>query len=606
MRMFSTPELPNPSAIVKLANNLPRKPLLDIDEFGEIKFPIRTVAKMLLLIKNNDASKISPIDWLMLFLDSRQWEGVHKTEFESSSFVLWKVIIQNRIATQIACNAILNNQEVEVSFVPKHMSEALKNINNFSKGKLKLPEKLTIVRLILSDKWWDITRKAIDSNKSISDYFYNNDLFLPNRVHKQLISKIISAVDLESAEHVTWFVSCLGDLADKDLKNVLSKFIFSYNPQNKKSNKKIKYGPDNIPKPISEWFGQNLSLEKQVKLSLKSWDKAYISSISSSPHYSQFEQIIRVLTKPENSEALKFTKQKQNQNQLLSRMHFFKNYQNQMTDLIVYLPKESYEVVSKNLPKSQKFIRPFGDNSKSEVGVFKIGGAVCVEFFRSVPKRDSQSGVWESCFYKDDSKSGQSLLKASFSSLTEILAFKPIFKHDHRKYWQVSLAHMIHKQFEIKLDSHVKEISYGKGKSKKEVVDGIPLNLTNHEEAERLVGSYLWDKERSEYMNKPEFKPTVFEDSMNSFNIRYTYKYKTKLVKVHSYISLDEKMYGLFKDGEVSLIKSVELPELKKVVFVVHPKKDDDGNLSDSLEKLKGVGLGRQSVIGEIEVIEEI
>jgi hypothetical protein len=602
--MFSTPELPNPSAIVKLANNLPRKPLLGVDKFGEIKFPIRTVPKMLLLINNNEASKISPIDWLMLFLDSRQWVGVHENEVESSCLLLWTVITKNSIATQIACNAILNDFESETSYVPKHMLDALMNSDELSQRKLKLPQKLTIVKFILANKWWKITRKAMDSNKSISDYFDYNDLFLSNRVRKQLISKISSAVDLEKAEYVEWFVTCIGDLDDKDLKPVLSSFATLYNPKNEKSNKKIKYGPDNIPKKISEWLGQNLSLEKQVKLSLSSWVKTYISSISSSPHYSQFEQIIRVLTKPENSEALKFTKQ--NPNQLLSRMHFFKNYQNQMTDLIVYLPKESYEVVSKNLPKSQKFIRPFGDNSKSEVGVFKIGGAVCVEFFRSGPKRDSQSGVWESCFYKDDSKSGQSLLKASFSSLTEILAFKPIFKHDHKKYWQVSLAHMIHKQFEIKLDSHVKEISYGKGKSKKEVVDGIPLNLTNHEEAERLVDFYLKDKERYEYMNKPEFKPTVFEDSMNSFNIRYTYKRKTKLVKVHSYISLDEKMYGLFKDGEVSLIRSVELPEVKKVVFVVHPKKDDDDNLSDSLEKLKGVGLGFQSVIGEIEVIEEI
>jgi hypothetical protein len=599
--MFSTPELPNPSAIVKLANNLPRKPLLDIDEFGEIKFPIRTVAKMLLLIKNNDASKISPIDWLMLFLDSRQWEGVHKTEFESSSFVLWKAIIQNRIATQIACNAILNNQEVEVSFVPQHMSEALKNINNFYKGKLKLPEKLTIVRLILSDKWWDITRKAIDSNKSISDYFYNNDLFLPNRVHKQLISKIISAVDLESAEHVTWFVSCLGDLADKDLKNVLSKFIFSYNPQNKKSNKKIKYGPDNIPKPISEWFGQNLSLEKQVKLSLKSWDKAYISSISSSPHYSQFDKIIKELTKRENSGVLDFSKQ--DINQLYRRTKFFKNYQNQMTDLIVYLPKKSYQAVYESLSDSQSFIRSFEDDSNSEVGIFKIGKAVCVEVFRSDSKNDNKNGIRESRYYQEASNDGQSLLRTSFSRISEILLFEPAFKHDHRKYWEVSLVQMINEQFGIQLDGNVKRLYYGKSSSYKEVKDGIPQFLTPHEEAERLVSAYMWVKERSEYMDKLELKPAVFNDSMNSFNIRYKYKDKdkdkTKLVKVHSYVKLDEKMYGLFNDKEACHIKSVELPELKKMVFVLHPRNGND-------EKLRSAGLGHYSVIGEIEVIEEV
>ncbi len=598
--MFQIPIVPTPSAIASLANRLPNLLLDDADHFGEIEFPIRTAGNIVSLTNKNEESKISPIDWLMLFCDSNQWKDISDSKLENSCYSLWKAICNNPIAIQIAANSLLRHQERESELAQPKMLDVFIGLNSESGDNLKLPHRLNIVSLIIAQEWWKIARSVINENKSFDLFFESKSLILSDRVYNFLVKQLNSVVHLDKNKHVFWFVDRLAELEDQELKQTLEKFQFKYNPANHNSipNKKtIKYDASNIPEKIASWLGENCDSERQVAIGLNSHSRKYISSISKLPHYDMFKSIVRVLTSIENLEILGFTNR--DKGQLNNRERFFSNYQTQMTELKVYLPKSSFEIVKDALDGYEDYIMPFEDSSPLEIGIFKVKTFVCVEVFRSQRTSGDNEDTFVSRFYALESDEGQKLLSTKFVKMVDILSLSPIFTHDHRKFWESSLEEKIRSTFDVYLDSQINRLFYGFYYDEnnkytpmyKKVKDRIPESLTETELILRAVETYSWNKDFKELMYDIVLDLGGVNNSKN-FGITYANGKKIAKVKVYGFSDLDDTLISRLNDKENYFINRLELPSLGKEVLHIRSKQKIEGRFFEK-------------TIGEVEAIEK-
>ncbi|MDN3652759.1 hypothetical protein QWY77_08270 [Thalassotalea ponticola] len=611
--MFAIPSIPKPPAISGVAKDLNTSKYTEMFELGEIEFPIRDVKTIVSLIKSQETDKISPIDWLMLFCDPTQWSTTPEEEQLSSSELLWKAIINSKLATQIAASCIVRSLENELTIPSQSLIQAFKGLN--SKAN-EMSVVLRIAFLLQMKRWPDLIKLALNQKSSLFDLFENSKLLLSNQVREKLVSLTIRNLNLLDDEQSAWLVTHLSQINDTELAQSLKDmyWCFAEKPFTKNddqnSNKKVYINEDNIGDDLADWLGENCNSEKQISLKLDKQVSIYISKISNIPHYSKFQNIIHIIGSRSQSHI---NISKPERNQLFDRMRFFGYYQTQMSDLVVYLPPSSYQITKEKLSNIEDFVFEFQDDLSVEVGIFKIKNLICVEVFRA-PKdipNEQKDNYHNSRFYLESSIEGQALLKNRFKNINEILTLKPMFKHDHKKYWHSALEEKLRTTQDVAVDRNVKRIVIARKYSEelkkivpinKRVKEGIPTPLNEHEKLERYADIYHWQREYKRPMYDIELSKAV-SDTELSYSISYVsfkkslHNERSHKVKVKARLdclnSMTEAQKSALMDGENFYISELTLPELNKFVCFIDSKN-------------KGVHDIRRTVIGTISIIEEL
>ncbi|MBW4445702.1 MAG: hypothetical protein KME38_02190 [Spirirestis rafaelensis WJT71-NPBG6] len=391
-----------PTKLIELASTQPNT-----------KISLPTVDKVLEAIKQGNADKVTPLEWVYCIYIKAQWDEKNPDCCWKTSDLIWNVAINNAwLRHQLLWRLALYYNEQPKDMLAKSLVNSFDVLANSTQVNNLLPVKI-IQALRSSKPSQQFAKIACEQLVNRSELLnkIREDLPVWITAFNEFLENIVphfSTIVSPNKQQVYWLLRCLNEMSvEKQVNAVnylltnLSKEVASNHPQ------------------LVEWLRFNYRsgegwyrLSEQARQKLREW----IGAIN----YADFQTLVDLILNRLHLENWE-------QNQLRKRRKFWADYSNRFERLRILLPQTSLNVIGYELNKDVDLLENDGSDS-TEVCIFDFGEWLVVEFFRG---RGSETRL-----LPNNVKNQQLLFNESKLSLKRIrnLGYD---RHDHVYLWQV-------------------------------------------------------------------------------------------------------------------------------------------------------------------------
>lgn len=399
----SLPEIPkfSPNQLIQLASNLP-----------DATISIPSVDKILEIIEQGKADKVSKLDWVYCIHAKAQWDQQNIDRSGKTSAAIWKVAIYNSwLQHQLLWSLALYYSGHQKQVLAKSLAESFDIFANSNLVSQLLPVQI-IGALCNQQAGRELAKIACEQRINRTELLNTIKEYLPICIPLfsrfiEDISPYFTTIRSPTQQQVKWLLSCLDEMSESQQIKAVNHLLTNVS-NDIASNHSL----------LVDWLRHNYrNGENWYKLSdparqrLREW----IGGIN----YGDFQKLVNLILNKldlENFES----------NRLCSRRDFWANYSNRFERLRILLPKTSQIAIGYQIQGDVDLLEDDGSDP-TEVCIFDFGEWFVVEFFRG---RGSETRL-----FPKNSRNEQSLFDESTLSVKRIRCLGGD-KHDHEFLWQ--------------------------------------------------------------------------------------------------------------------------------------------------------------------------
>lgn len=397
------------------------------------QFPPISFSQIMTYIRNGHAEVITLSEWLLFF---KSEVDIDDEQYGKDIFIqVWQAVDKFDSVANIAFFLASQYLEKEQEYYPRFLLETLNEAKPYLRNKHQ--NRIAWLIYLSEGNYCGCHKLAREHNTSTFDFIRRLKFAKPVFTRTKLIQNLVKSLPFELSESDDfWLLTVIDDLTIKEQLLVAEDLInSSFSFKSRTENWIIENCLPNEDKTL--WHKLSSSSRNILK------DKYDIND------FYIFDQLAKLLSELANQVNNPLNINETESTQLKSRSEFWKNYSKGIKQVLLILPKLSYQLIEEELNVDEHKVIITNDLlATEEVVIFELGEYLFAEVLRG---RSAELRIFEY-----SSRNIERLLNSRDISLSSIRNMTYSFVHDHEYLWQYSLEKLLRTKLNILPNSGLK------------------------------------------------------------------------------------------------------------------------------------------------------